>query len=217
LTTHRSRPPDPFTFVRDNTRVAEVRAIPEIRLHLAHAASGLWRLGESGSAAPYWAYPWAGGAALARHILDHRDIVAGRRVLDLGAGSGLVAIAAALADAESVTAAEIDPYALAALGLNADLNRVAVTICGKDLTAGPAPAADLVLVGDLFYDPDIAARVTAFLERCRTAGAEVLIGDPGRAHLPLTRLIPLAAYPVSDFGELKQGTVFAFDAVGGTS
>jgi predicted nicotinamide N-methyase len=198
--------------VRDHTKIGPVRTIPEIRLHLAHAASGLWRLGAAGSAPPYWAYAWAGGAALARHLLDHPMTVADRRVLDLGAGSGLVAIAAARAGAAAVTAAEIDPYALAALRLNAELNGVAIAILGEDVTGGPPPAADIVLVGDLFYDPEIAARVTAFLARCRAAGGEVLVGDPGRTHLPLARLTPLATYPVSDFGEPRLGTVFAFDA-----
>lgn len=197
--------------MRDHTKVGPVRAIPGIRLHLAHATSGLWRLGAAGDAPPYWAYAWAGGAALARHVLDHPTTVAGRRVLDLGAGSGLVAIAAARAGATAVIAAEIDPYALAALRLNAEVNGVAVTILGEDITEGPPPAADIVLVGDLFYDPAIAPRVTAFLARCRAAGGEVLVGDPGRAHLPLSRLTALAVYPVSDFGELKSGTVFAFD------
>ena len=138
-----------------------------------------------------------------RHILDRPETVTGGRVLDLGAGSGIVGIAAAKAGAREVIAAEIDRYALAALGLNSALNGVEITAIGDDLTAGPPPPVNLVAVGDLFYERDLADRVTAFLDRCLAAGINVLIGDPGRAYLPRPRLRLLAEYRVSDFGEVK--------------
>ena len=144
-----------------------VPALPEIRLYTAHPGSGLRRLVEPHQSAdddavepsddapepqpPYWAYAWAGGAVLARYILDHPQSVAGRRVLDLGAGSGLVGIAAAKAGASAVIAAEIDRNGVAAIGLNAAANGVAITIVDKDITTGPPPAVDLVLAGDVFY------------------------------------------------------------------
>jgi predicted nicotinamide N-methyase len=202
-------PPDPAAFIRANLPVKPVPTIPEIRLHRAEPASGLHRLG--GKAPPYWAYPWAGGLALARFVLDRPPAVAGRRVLDLGAGSGLVAIAAARAGAATVMAAEIDPNALAALGLNAKLNGVTIEVIDRDVTGGAAPGVDLVLVGDLFYDPRLARRITRFLDRCLDAGIAVLVGDVGRAHLPGERLRPLASYDVPDFGESKRGTVFSFE------
>jgi predicted nicotinamide N-methyase len=200
--------PDPLGFIRANMRIAPVPTLPEIRLYTAHPASGLWRfaeLDEDGSrpSPPYWAYHWAGGAALARHILDRPETVTGGRVLDLGAGSGIVGIAAAKAGAREVIAAEIDRYALAALGLNSELNGVEITAIGDDLTAGPPPPVNLVAVGDLFYERDLADRVTAFLDRCLAAGINVLIGDPGRAYLPRPRLRRLAEYRVSDVGEVK--------------
>ena len=200
--------PDPPGFIRANMRIAPVPTLPEIRLYTAHPASGLWRLAEldedgSGPSPPYWAYHWAGGAALARHILDRPETVTGGRVLDLGAGSGIVGIAAAKAGAREVIAAEIDRYALAALGLNSALNDVEITAIGDDLTAGPPPPVNLVAVGDLFYERDLADRVTAFLDRCIAAGINVLIGDPGRAYLPRPRLRLLAEYRVSDVGEVK--------------
>jgi predicted nicotinamide N-methyase len=199
-----------------------VPRLPEIRLHSAHPSSGLWRLAESdeiGFASPYWAYHWAGGLALARHILDRPRTVAGRRVLDLGAGSGIVAIAAAKAGASQVLAAEIDAYAIAALRLNAAANEVVLSVLSNDLTAGPPPLVDLVVVGDLFYERGLAERVTAFLDRCLDRGAEVLIGDPGRAFLPLSRLCLVAEYPVLEFGEVgdaasKASAVFSLEPAG---
>ena len=215
---------DPLQFIKANTRVAPVRSLPEIRLHSAHEATGLWRLAETdedGSAAPppYWAFPWAGGMALARHILDRPETVTGRRVLDLGAGSGLVAIAAAMAGASQVIAAEIDPYGVAALALNAAANGVAVAVVEGDLTTGPPPATDVVVAGDLFYERDLALRVTAFLDRCLSAGIDVLIGDPGRTYLPRARLRLLAEYVVPDVGEVegnpaKPSAVFALEPDG---
>jgi predicted nicotinamide N-methyase len=199
---------DPLQFIRANTHVVPVPTLPEIRLHTAHQATGLWRLGKpnadgSDPPPPYWAFPWAGGMALARYILDRSETVIGRRVLDLGAGSGLVAIAAALAGASEVVACDIDRYAVAAIGLNAEANSVAITIVGDDLTAGSPPAVEVVAVGDLFYEPHLAGRVTAFLDCCLAAGIDVLIGDPRRAYLPYPRLRLLAEYPVPDVGEVE--------------
>jgi predicted nicotinamide N-methyase len=176
--------PDPLGFIRANMRLVSVPTLPEIRLYTAHPATGLCRLAslrQDGSepSAPYWAYHWPGGAALARHILDWPETVTGGRVLDLGAGSGIVGIAAAKSGARRVIAAEIDRYALAALTLNAAVNGVEITTISDDITAGPPPPMNLVAVGD-----DLAARVTAFLDRCLAARINVLIGDPGRSYLP---------------------------------
>ena len=133
--------------------------------------------------------------------------MAGRRVLDLGAGSGVVAIAAAKAGAVEVVASDVDPYAIAALGLNAALNDVALATLSGDQTGGPPPPVDLVLVGDLFYARDLALRVTAFLDLCLAAGIEVLIGDPGRGHLPRTRLRLLAERHVPDVDQVRDGAL----------
>ncbi len=185
--------------------------LPELRLYRAGPASGLGRLA-SGARAPYWAYPWAGGLALARYLLDHPETVAGKCVLDHGAGGGLVAIAAMKAGAREATAIDVDPDAIAAIALNAEANAVAVeAVCGDPLD-GPPPDVDLVLVGDLFYEAGLAARATAFLDRCRLAGVGVLIGDPWRAHWPRARLARLAEYRLADFGDAAAtaSAVFAF-------
>ena len=134
-------------------------------------------------------------------------------MLDLGAGSGLVAIAAVKAGAASTIAADIDPFAAVATRLNAAANGVDFPIVQDDLTKGPPPAVDLIAVGDLFYDRQLALRVTAFLDRCVAAGIDILVGDPGRAFLPHQRLHRIAEYPVADFGETgatKPAGVFSF-------
>ncbi len=201
-------------------RIAAVPFIPEIRLYTAHPGSGLRRLtetqGDTDPLPPYWAYPWAGGLVLARYFLDHPQAVAGRRVLDLGAGSGLVGIATMKAGASEVIAAEIDRHGVAAIGLNAAENDVSITAIGSDLTLGPPPSVDLVAVGDLYYESELAERVTAFLDRCLDAGIDVLIGDPGRAYLPRSRLRQLTEYRVPDFGvardaDIRPSAVFALE------
>ena len=215
-------PLDVSDFIRTHLPLAPLAFVPEIRLHLAHPGSGLRRLAERDKEmfeSPYWAFPWAGGLALARYILDRPETVRGRRVLDLGAGSGVVAIAAAKAGASEVIAADVNRYAIAALQLNATANEVGVSAICDDLTAGAPPAVDLIAIGDLFYERDLAERVTAFADRCLAVGVDVLIGDPGRAFLPRTRLRLLAEYAVADFGERSgaasgRSSVFALEKIG---
>jgi predicted nicotinamide N-methyase len=199
-------------FVLAHTRLAATPFLPEIRLHVATDAFALWeeterQLGGSVAAPPFWAFPWAGGQALARYVLDHPELVAGRRVLDLASGSGLVAIAAALAGADRVTANEIDGYALAAIALNASANRVDVEVRAGDLLDGDHGDAEVVLAGDVFYNRDFAQRVLGFLDRARVAGAEVLVGDPGRAYLPRHRLTELASHQVPVLRALEDAHV----------
>ncbi|WP_348773838.1 50S ribosomal protein L11 methyltransferase [Micromonospora sp. WMMD964] len=184
----------------DRLRLVPTPFVPEVRLHLAEDAIVWWARMEATAGhalpAPYWASAWAGGQALARHLLDHPELAAGRRVLDLAAGSGLVAIAAALSGATQVIANDIDPYAVAAVTLNARANQVAVDAVGDDLLDSVDAEADLVVAGDVFYDRAMADRMLPFLERIAATGADVLVGDPGREHLPSDRLTVLADYPV---------------------
>jgi predicted nicotinamide N-methyase len=147
--------------------------------------------------APFWATAWPGGQAVARYVLDHPAIIAGRRVLDVACGSGLVAIAAVMAGAAVVTANDIDPYALAAITLNARANGVVVRTCQADLLDGDGGDAQVVLAGDVFYHEAIARRIWPFLTRTATRGARVLIGDPGREYLPREGLATVVRYPAS--------------------
>ena len=201
------RPLDPAALselIRANLPLAPAPGLPHIRLHTAGPGSGVGRLAAllgDGAGAPYWAYPWAGGLALAHHLAAYPEIVAGKAVLDVGAGGGAVAVAAALAGAAAVTAVDVDPMAAAALALNAEANGVSVHVVQADPTAAAPPSEGVVLAGDVFYERALAERMLAFLGRCRDAGAEVLIGDPRRAFLPTGRLQLVAEYAVADFGD----------------
>jgi predicted nicotinamide N-methyase len=184
----------------DRIRLVEAPLVPEVRLYLAVDAIVWWARmeAEAGEALgpPFWASAWAGGQAVARYVLDHPEVAAGRRVLDLAAGSGLAAIAAAMVGAAAVTANDIDPYALAAITLNAKANHASVNGVDGDLLDGDGGDAELVLAGDVFYSQSMAERVLPFLERVVARGAGVLVGDPGRAFLPRHRLEVVASYPV---------------------
>ncbi len=152
-------------------------------------------LGELGLPPPFWAFAWAGGQALARYVLDHPEIVGGTRVLDVASGSGLVAIAAMKAGAACALAVDIDAFAAHAAKLNADLNDVCVETSDADPVGKPT-GADVILVGDLFYDRDLAPRVLDWLVALQRAGKQVLIGDPGRTYLPRDKLDQIAAYDI---------------------
>ncbi|GIJ44078.1 50S ribosomal protein L11 methyltransferase [Virgisporangium aliadipatigenens] len=171
----------------DALRLERVDFVPEVGLYLAEDSVVLRARLESrfGSmAASFWSTAWAGGQVLARYVLDHPDVVAGRRVLDVASGSGLVAIAAALAGAARVTANDIDPLALAAVELNAAANGVVVGGSTDDLLGGDGGDAEVVLAGDAFYSTGLAVRMSEFLHRCAARGARVLVGEPGRGHVP---------------------------------
>jgi predicted nicotinamide N-methyase len=189
-------------FVRTHTRLGRPAQVPEIELHLAEDAFGLWKrteeeLGHPGVAPPYWAFAWPGGQALARYLLDHPALVQGRSVLDVGSGSGVVAIAAARAGAASVAASDVDVFAIAAIGMNAEANRVRVACSAGDVFESEGAGAEVILAGDLFYEKPMAARVMRFLDRARSRGADVLVGDPGREYLPDRRFERLATYEIA--------------------
>jgi predicted nicotinamide N-methyase len=210
---------DAPAFVRSNTRLLPVPHAPEILLHVADEATPLWtktedELGELGLPPPFWAFAWAGGQALARHLLDHPALVAGRSVLDFASGSGLAGIAAAKAGAATVAATDIDAFAVAAIAINAEANGVTLAVALADVI-GLDDGWDVVLAGDVFYERDMAARVSGWLGALARRGAVVLVGDPGRSYLPRERLEALATYSVAttrelEDSELKRTTVWRF-------
>ena len=203
-----SRPiTDPNAFIRAETRLRPVPLVPEVSLHVADEAVPIWHrteeeLGELGLPPPFWAFAWAGGQALARHVLDHPETVRGKRVLDFASGSGLVGIAAMKAGATSVTCADIDPFAVAAIALNGAANGVALSPTQADLI-GRVDGWDTVLAGDIAYERDLSEKVFAWLLALAARGASVLIGDPGRTYLPKDRLEKLAEYSVPVTRELE--------------
>ena len=202
----------PAEFVLAHTRVRPTPFVPEVRLHLADDSLELWEttqiaVDRGDVPPPFWAFAWAGGQALARHLLDNPELAAGRRVVDVATGSGLVAIAAALAGAARVTAHDVDAYAVAATRLNARTNGVTIEASECDVRDVVVSAGDLVTAGDVFYDERIAATMGGQLRRLAASGAEVIVGDPLRAYLPREGLERLATYDVEVEVDLEDGPV----------
>lgn len=202
---------DRKAFIRANTRLKPVPLVPEISIYVADESVAIWQkteeeLEQIGLPPPYWAFAWAGGQALARYVLDHPHEVSGKRALDLAAGSGLVGIAAAKAGAAPVISVDIDAFSEGAILLNGEANETYVDVVVLDMLDHPAPPDaryDVILVGDLFYERDTAARALAFLDRHAALGARVLVGDPGRTYLPKERLRRLTEYSVPVTRELE--------------
>ncbi|WP_299005758.1 methyltransferase [uncultured Caulobacter sp.] len=195
-------------FIRENTRLQAPPHTPELALHLADEVTPIWKLTEEaleeiGLPPPFWAFAWAGGQALARYVLDHPELVAGKRVIDFATGSGIVAVAAMKAGAASVLAADIDVFCEAAVGLNAEANGVEIGFTDQNLLDAPPPPADVLLAGDICYERPMAEAVMAWLTQGRAAGARVLIGDPGRTYFPKDGLEKLAEYQVPTTRELE--------------
>ncbi|WP_419906957.1 class I SAM-dependent methyltransferase [Hoeflea sp.] len=206
-------------FIAQNTSLARPPHVPELTLHLATEAHELWQKTEEeleaiGLPPPFWAFAWAGGQGLARHLLDHPQLVSGKSVLDFASGSGLVAIAACKAGAGAVTACDIDPWAAMATAMNAACNEVRVALRSDDVI-GTDDGWQTVLAGDVFYDKDLTEAVTPWFEALARRGADVLVGDPGRAYCPRDRLEELAVYQVEvtralEDSEVKKTTVWRF-------
>ena len=215
---------DPEVFIRDNTDVLAPPHVPEVKLRLATEAHELWlkteeELEEIGLPPPFWAFAWAGGQGLARHVLDHPQLVAGKTVLDFASGSGLVGIAARMAGASSVLAADIDPWSETAIRLNAALNGVSLDYTVKNMV-GRDEGWDVVLAGDVFYERAFADVLIPWFSALAARGATVLIGDPGRAYCPRERMEELATYTVPvtralEDSEVKKTTVWRFTNSGG--
>jgi predicted nicotinamide N-methyase len=210
---------EPERFISDNTTAMAPPHVPEIRLHLADEAHDLWlkteeELEEIGLPPPFWAFAWAGGQGLARHVLDQPEIVRGKRVLDFASGSGLVAIAAMKAGADSVLAADIDPWTRTAVKLNSRLNDVEIGFTSENVVGNPVEA-EVLLAGDVFYDKSFADSLIPWFTALVASGRTVIVGDPGRAYCPRQIMEPLATYQVPvtralEDAEVKKTTVWRF-------
>ena len=198
---------NPEDFVRTHTTIARPALVPEIALHLATEITPIWQatetwLAERNIEPPFWAFAWPGGLATARLLLDEPVRVAGKRVLDFAAGCGIAAIAAALAGAASVEAAEIDKLALAAVRVNAALNGVTIATPDGDIVGAPC-RWDVILAGDVCYEAPMTAHILPWLRAMAAAGAEVLLADPGRAYLPREGLQPVVTHTIATTLELE--------------
>jgi predicted nicotinamide N-methyase len=198
----------PELFIQENAVLIAPPLVPEIKLYLAIEVVPLWHktedeLAEIGIPPPFWAFAWAGGQALARYILDNPDSVRGKRILDIGSGSGLVGLAAAKAGAAHVLAADIDAFACGAIRLNAAANTLDIAVTQDDLI-GTDGDWDMVLVGDLFYERPLAERLLAWLH---TLKATALLGDPNRSYFPKSGVSILASYSVATSRELEDSEI----------
>jgi predicted nicotinamide N-methyase len=189
-------------FIRANTVLEAPSMVPELRLHLATEITPIWRATEAdlekmNVPPPYWAFCWPGGQAIARHIIDHPQLVRGKRVLDFAAGSGIGSLAAMQAGAESATANDIDAYAVAAMRLNADANELTIGIDQRNLLAIEAGRGfDVVMAGDVCYERPLAEQVFVWLQSHARQGALVLLGDPGRSYRPTQGIEEIARYEI---------------------
>jgi predicted nicotinamide N-methyase len=198
--------------VARHTRLRGVEGVDGIRLHLADDAAPVWRatetaLGIAGAAIPFWAFAWAGGLAIAKFLREHPDEVRGKRVVDFATGSGLCAIVAMQEGAASVVGIDVDPFAEAAVALNARANGVRVGFNGRDVLDDDPPDADVLLAGDTWYEGPLAERVLPWLRRAAAGCTRVVVGDPGRRYLPAGDLVPLAAYEVVTTTQLEDRAV----------
>lgn len=203
---------DPTAFILANTRLQPVPNAPEISLWLADEITPIWRLteeelGEMGLPPPFWAFAWAGGQGLARWLLDNPAEVAGKRVLDLAAGSGLVGVAAMRAGAAAVLCADIDPFCAAAVALNATANGVTLAFTDADLLDAAPPEADVICAGDVFYEQPMAGRILAWLTEAAGRGSRILVGDPLRTYFPKSGFDLLTEYSVPTTRELEDNAV----------
>jgi predicted nicotinamide N-methyase len=208
-------------FVRRHTRLVPVPDLPGVRLQLADDVMTVCRLagrelGQADPALPFWAFAWAGGLAIARYLVDHPDEVAGRRVVDIAAGSGLCAIVAMRSGARSAHAVDVDPLSEAAVALNARANGVRIGFSRQNPLGAPPPPCDVILAGDVCYEETMASRMLDWLRLAARRGTRVLVGDPGRTYLP-PGLERLATYRVRtsrelEDAEIKESGVFAFPA-----
>jgi predicted nicotinamide N-methyase len=196
------------TFVAASTHPTPVALTPEIRLDLAKDSHGIFqaaeRLKRPGERfQPYWSFAWPGGQAMARYLLDHPDEVRGRSVIDIGAGSGITAIAAALAGASSVLAVDVDPLSEIAIRRNADTNGVTISTTTVDML-GTVPGHDLILIADLLYEPELQTRVAAFLAGVAANGSRVLMADRTTGQRPPAAFTLLKEYAAPLTPELQE-------------
>jgi predicted nicotinamide N-methyase len=196
-------PADPEAFVRANTALAAPAMVPEFRLWLASEYVPIWQatedwLEKQNVDPPYWAFCWPGGQAIARHLLDHPELVRGRRVVDFAAGSAVSSLAAVRAGAREAIANDIDALSLVAARLNARANGLALTTDGEDwLAKGDGePEADVVIAGDVCYEREMSARALQWLRSHANKGRLVLLGDPGRNYFTAQGLEECARYRI---------------------
>ncbi|WP_417812096.1 class I SAM-dependent methyltransferase [Thalassospira alkalitolerans] len=182
---------------------ARVPLAPEIEMYLATHITPLWQatediLGVLDIPPPYWAFAWPGGQAITRYILDHPELVRGKKVLDFACGGGMQAIACVMAGADSILANDIDPVAITATRLNATRNDVEFDTTTENFvgTQSTTRRWDVIFAGDVCYQQDMADAVLQWLMNEARLGARVILADPGRTYAPTHNIDELETYDV---------------------
>jgi len=216
---------DPVAFIRSQTEIKSPTIVPEISLHLVTEVMPLWqytedRLQQADLPPPFWAIAWPGGQGIARYILDHPELVRGKRVVDFASGSGIAAIAAIKAGAKQVLAVDIDPLALEAIKLNAENNQTEVLVSDHMDMSKAYTKADIILAGDICYQQSMSTTLTRWLRLCIEEDMTVLLADPGRAYVPQEGLIELMSYDVPtsrdiEDKDMRTVTVWRMEKVNG--
>ncbi|VVC25624.1 Hypothetical protein CINCED_3A024191 [Cinara cedri] len=187
--------------IKDLTVISTNHLTPEIKLYLITEQCKLWHspADQCEFDDPFWAFYWPGGQAISRFILDNRQYVNNKKVLDVGSGSAACALASAIAGASQVTANDIDPVACVAAKLNAQLNNICIDVLPKNILSDDCSQWDVIIVGDMFYSKDIAELLWKWLNTLHNHGKIVLIGDPGRhCFKPECQLTKLAEYKLTE-------------------
>jgi predicted nicotinamide N-methyase len=198
--------PEIEAFICGHTKLRSTPLLPEIHLRIGGDPTKLWKETQDfvlrqritttrSMSPPYWAWPWAGGQAMARHLLERPALVRGKTVLDIASGGAVEGVAASMAGAKRVVCVDIDPLAEHAARINARANQVDLEARTADATTVDTTEIDVILAADLFYESEQSRKLLAWMRR-EARSRLVLTADPGRTYTPRSGVKRLSQHTV---------------------